>query len=243
MALLAPLALFFSFDFAVVSAALLIRAFVASNDQVKHLQAAVPRGTVLNINRDGGLSRSHFRLFHHSPFFTDITTAGQVSTAVQALTIAFITLSALAIFYRSKTRPKFFTILGSLLAFASLWLLSVTIAFTVIFATKSARVSASIGGMQLSQSVIDAQARALGVSPIYKDQPYREWQPFYPGLYSIHTTRTFPVLHAAILPWFTWLFTTVAAVAMFSESRVDSTREPINDKSITGVRERTPSIV
>jgi hypothetical protein len=102
--------------------------------------------------------------------------AGQVSTAVQALIIAFLTVSALAVFYRSKTRPKFFIILGSLLAFASLWLLSVTIAFTVIFATKSARVSASIGGVQLPQSIISAQARALGVSPVYKDQPYRELQ-------------------------------------------------------------------
>jgi len=205
MALFTLLALFFSFDFALVGAALLIRAFVASNDQVKHLRAAVPRGTVLNINRD------------------DITMAGQVSAAVQALIIAFLTVSALAVFYRSKTRPKFFIVLGSLLAFASLWLLSVTIAFTVIFATKSARVSASIGGVQLPQSIINAQARALGVSPVYKDQPY--------------------LLHAAILPWFAWLFTTLAAVAMFSESRVDTDLgQPINDKSTTGVRERTPSI-
>lgn len=172
MALFTLLALFFSFDFAVVSAALLIHAFLASNDQVKHLQAAVPRGTVLNINRDGGAFPSLLLLTSH--LFADITTVGQVSTAVQALTIAFVTASALAVFYRSKTRPKLFTVLGSLLAFASLWLLSVTIAFTVIFATKSARVSASIGGIQLPQSVIDARARALGVSPVYRDQPYRK---------------------------------------------------------------------
>jgi len=106
----------------------------------------------------------------------DITITGRVSAAVQALIILFTTLSAFAVFYRSRTRPKHFTILGSLLAFTSLWLLSVTIAFTVIFATKSARVSASIGGVQLPQSIIDAQARALGVSPIYKDQSYRQSQ-------------------------------------------------------------------
>lgn len=99
-----------------------------------------------------------------------------MSIVVQGLIVGFTIMSAYAVFKRSKTRPKFFVILGSLFAFASLWLLSVTIAFTVIFATKSARVSASIGGVQLPQSIIDAQARALGVSPVYKDQSYRESQ-------------------------------------------------------------------
>jgi len=83
-------------------------------------------------------------------------------------------LSAYAIWKRSKTRPKIFVILGSLLSFTSLGLLTVTIAFTVIFATKSARVSAFLGSTKLPQSIIDARARALGVSPVYKDQSYRE---------------------------------------------------------------------
>ena len=105
----------------------------------------------------------------------DITAAGIVSIVAQGLIIVLTIVSAFAVLYRSKTRPKFFTILGSLLAFTSLWLLSVTIAFTVIFATKSARVSASLGGVQLSQAIINAQARAHGVSPVYKDQSYREF--------------------------------------------------------------------
>jgi len=206
MVLLTLASLFLSFDFAVVSAALIIRAFVASNNQVDNLKAVIPKGTVLNVDR------------------YDIITTGKVSLAAQALIIALTTVSALAILFRSKTCPRFFTILGSLLAFASLWVLSVTIAFTVIFATKSARVSASIGNVQLPQSAIDSQARALGVSPVYKDQSY--------------------LLHATVLPWLAWLFTTIAAVCMISESRVDSTTEtrgmPIDDK--TSVRERTPSI-
>jgi len=206
MALLTLAALFFSFDFAVISAGLLIHAFVASNDQVKSLQAAIPRGTVADVDRH------------------DIIATGEVSTAVQALIGALAVASALAVLNRSTIRPKFFVILGSLLAFTSLWLLSVTIAFTVIFATRSARVSAFIGVLRLPQSVISAEARALGISPVYKDQPY--------------------LLHAAILPWFTWLFTTIAAVAVFSESRADSASNPNGApiKGKTGVRERTPSI-
>jgi len=156
------------------------------------------------------------------------------------VTIAIITASVLAVLFRSRTRPKFFTILGSLLAFASVWLLAVTIAFTIIFATKSARVSASLGSLQLPQSVIDAQAKALGVSPIYKNQSYRELQSS-PALQSPDTICS-SVLHAAILPWFAWLFTAVAAAAVLSESRADPTSEsvPINDKS--SAREKTPSI-
>ena len=97
--------------------------------------------------------------------------------AVHALVVALTITAAYFVAIRSKTRPKVFTILGSLLAFTSLWLLSVTIAFTVIFATKSARATASLGGLQLPQSLVDAEARALGVSPVYKDQSYRESQP------------------------------------------------------------------
>lgn len=214
-------ALFFSFDFAVVSIGLLIHSFIASNDQVDNLRAVIPRGTVLDVNREGKviLDISHLR---HSSLSPDIINTGRVSIAVQALIITLVTLSACAVLFRSKTRPKFFTILGSLLAFTSLWLLSVTIAFTVIFATKSARVSASLGGVQLPQSVIDAQARALGVSPVYKDQSYRKLQ-LRPMTQCAHATLPPLVLHAAILPWFTWLFTTIAAVAVFSESRVHST--------------------
>ena len=105
---------------------------------------------------------------------SDITTAGEVSAAVQGIIVGLAVLSAYAVLNRSRIRPKFLVILGSLLSFTSIWLLSVTIAFTVIFATKSARVSASLGGVHLPQSIIDAQARALGVSPVYKDQSYRE---------------------------------------------------------------------
>jgi len=210
MALVTLAALFFSFAFAVIGAAHLIHAFVASNDQVKHLRALVPQGTVLDVNR------------------SDITTAGGVSAAVQGIIIGLAVLSAYAVFKRSKTRPKFLVILGSLLSFTSLWLLSVTIAFTVIFATKSARVSASLRGVQVSPAIISAQAQALGVSPVYKDQSY--------------------LLYATIFSWIAWLFTTIAAVAVLLELRVHSTPvakqdSPLNEKSTTGVRrESTPSI-
>lgn len=247
MALLTLVALFFSFDFAVVGAALLIRAFIASNDQVRDLRAAIPQGTTLNVNRHGAVIWISPQLHCHSfPRLADITTAGEVSAAVQGIIGGLAVLSAYAVLNRSKTRPKFLVILGSLLSFASIWLLAVTIAFTVIFATKSARVSAFLGSVQLSQSIVDAQARALGVSPVYKNQSYRESYGDDPWCWQCaHAApHASPVLRAAILPWFTWLFTTIAAVSVLAESRTSVTEdEPLNDKSATDDRRRsTPSI-
>jgi len=60
MALLTFAALFFAFDFAVIGAALLIHAFVASNDQIDHLRTLIPKGTVLNVWNNG---KSNFGIF------------------------------------------------------------------------------------------------------------------------------------------------------------------------------------
>lgn len=64
MAFLTLASLFLSFDFAVVSAGLLIRAFVASNNQVNKLKAVVPKGTVLNVNRYGEEIATDTHPFH-----------------------------------------------------------------------------------------------------------------------------------------------------------------------------------
>lgn len=59
-----------------------------------------------------------------------------------------------------------------------------------------------------------------------------------------HVAYPLPVLHAAVLSWFTWLFTTIAAVSVLLESRTPVDKdEPLNDKSAMGDRRRsTPSI-
>lgn len=168
-----------------------------------------------------------------------------MSAAVQAIIGGLAVLSAYAVLNRSKIRPKFLVILGSLLSFTSIWLLCVTIAFTVIFATKSAQVSAFLGSSQLPQTIVDAQARALGVSPVYKDQSYRESNGDDPRCSVLTRPHPSPVLHAAVLPWFTWLFTTIAAASVLAESRTSVAKdEPLNDKSAMDDRRRsTPSIV
>ena len=51
-----------------------------------------------------------------------------------------------------------------------------------------------------------------------------------------HEAYRSSVLHAAILPWFTWLFTTFAAIAVFS---VAGTAERTRDSE---KRETTPPI-
>lgn len=69
MALLTLAVLFLSFDFAVVGAAHLIRAFIASNNQVKDLRAHIPRGAILNIDRSGEVIPSISRLLSYLSLF------------------------------------------------------------------------------------------------------------------------------------------------------------------------------
>ena len=65
MALATLAALFFAFAFAVIGAAHLIHAFVASNDQLKYLRAAIRQGTLLDVNRSGETTRRISQLFSH----------------------------------------------------------------------------------------------------------------------------------------------------------------------------------
>jgi hypothetical protein len=54
---------------------------------------------------------------------------------------------------------------------------------------------------------------------------------------SAHATPSVQVLHAAIIPWFTWLFTNIAAVAMFSQSRIHSA--PVDKDVSTDEKSKT----
>lgn len=62
MALPTLVALFFSFAFAVASIGLHIHALADSNGQVDRLRSLVPRGTVLDVNRNGGVILSVYYL-------------------------------------------------------------------------------------------------------------------------------------------------------------------------------------
>lgn len=61
-----------------------------------------------------------------------------------------------------------------MLAFWSLWTFTAIIPFDVFFAKRSARITATLGGIAVPQSLIDALSAQLGVSPVYRKQGYCE---------------------------------------------------------------------
>jgi len=178
------LTLFLTFAFAVTGLGLFIDAFVKANDEKDYLNEIVPTGTTVKVD-DG-----------------DILTTGKVSIAIHALLIllSLLTLAALSITRFSS--PKTFLLLAALLGFSAIWLLATTIAFTVIFATKAAKISASLGGVPLPQAIIEAQEKAFGLTPVYKHKLY--------------------LRVATIIPWFTFLFAAISSALLFLNSRKTS---------------------
>ncbi|KAI0049334.1 hypothetical protein FA95DRAFT_1489479 [Auriscalpium vulgare] len=88
---------------------------------------------------------------------------------------------------------------AGILAFCALWLLPTQIAYTVFFANDTSGVTAFLGSLQLPPSIIQAAQEAEGVTPVYRK------------LYYLRLV--------AVLPWFTWLFTVIAAGVLFAAAR------------------------
>ncbi|KAJ7489128.1 hypothetical protein FB451DRAFT_1223809 [Mycena latifolia] len=97
------------------------------------------------------------------------------------------------------------------LGFFAIWLLATQIPVTVFVATRSARVEAFIDGLKLPDSVVATIERALGAKTKYSSFGYLKL--------------------IAIIPWFTFLFTLIAAVVSFMASahaRRNATSAPIS---------------
>jgi len=93
-----------------------------------------------------------------------------------------------------------------LLAFFTIWLLAALIPFTVFFATRSAIVSAYVGSQRVPQAAIEKAQKQLGATPVYK---------------KIYFLRLL-----AVLPWFTFLFGAISAIAVYmSEPSAPTSRD------------------
>ena len=127
------------------------------------------------------------------------------------------------LFSSSTNHAKALRIQGAILTFCAVWLFATIIPFTFFFATRSAKVTASLNGLQLPSTLVNQAENSLGSTSIYKKIGY------------CTITRSFFMLHwssnclltvrlVAILPWFTDLFTAIAAIVLFmAASRVTPT--------------------
>ncbi|KAJ7220723.1 hypothetical protein GGX14DRAFT_431874 [Mycena pura] len=94
----------------------------------------------------------------------------------------------------SRTLPLQYITLGFLAA----WLFATQIPVSLFVATRSVKVAASIDGINVPNGILKTIERALGAKTAYKDYDYLQL--------------------LAILPWFAFLFTAVAAVVGFLAS-------------------------
>ncbi|KAF9067962.1 hypothetical protein BDP27DRAFT_1295798 [Rhodocollybia butyracea] len=136
----------------------------------------------------------------------DVFKSGTVITAVSAL-IALLCLVYILILLLSRNYENRYTRLSNRLlpfewmslAFCAAFLFATQIPYTHFFATRSAQVSAFFGTFEIPSSVVQAVQASLGVTTVYKSISYLRL--------------------VAILPWFTFLFTSVAAGVSFVASR------------------------
>jgi len=132
----------------------------------------------------------------------DVSQTGTIIGVICAV-VAFLSFSYILILLLPLKWPKSHERLSTStlviqygsLGFFALWLFTVQIPFVVFFRTHSAQVQAFIGRVEVPPQLLSGTERLLGVDPTYKSK-------FYLKL-------------LAILPWFTFLFTVIAAVVSF----------------------------
>ena len=153
--------------------------------------------------------------------FLDVDTAGIVVTIACGITAALSMLSALLLFLK---HTRFFLAQSIGLALCAIWIFAGLVAFDFYFHTRSARVTATIGGVAVPQAVISAVEKQLGITGVYKRIEYRKC-PLSASkcilLLSLSIVRL-----VAIIPWFTLLFTIIGSIIFAVSAGKTDTRSP-----------------
>ena len=154
----------------------------------------------------------------HNNNYTDVFKAGAVILAV-CLVIFVITslyLAMLLIHPASFNHSRFIAIQAGTLAFFATWLFAVLVPYTHFVRTRSAIITASIGGQPLPQSIINSLVQSVGrqsgLTPRYRDHGYCKSICYFLVYLLI---RWYLVRLVAILPWFTLLFTIIASTILY----------------------------
>jgi len=162
----------------VIAGSVGLNALIKSNQEQSRFKKLVPAPTVLTIN------------------VNDVFRSGVVLTTVSALIALLSFLMILHILFSSATNhAKALRIQAAILTFCAVWLFATIIPFTFFFATRSAKVTASLNGLQLPSTLVNQAEKSLGSTSVYKKIGYLRL--------------------VAILPWFTDLFTAIAAIVLF----------------------------
>ncbi|CAL1710976.1 unnamed protein product [Somion occarium] len=173
--------LFLTFSFGIVGLALGINALVKSNDLKDFVKQNAPLGAQVDIDT------------------SDVFSVGTVVVVVSGLlaltSIIFLPLLAISSPIATRSLP----IQTSVFGFLTLWLFASLVPYTTFIANRSAKITATLGGVPIPDSIIQSTQQALGVSPVYKDASY---------------LRT-----AVILAWIAFFFGITTTALSFSAHR------------------------
>lgn len=117
-----------------------------------------------------------WHITYHELTITDVFRSGVVLTTVAALIAVLCSTFFLMYFlpFTRGTMARSLRVQSFILAFCGLWLFAALVPFTVFFATRSAQVTASIGGIQLPPQAVQQAEMALGSTSVYRRIGYRK---------------------------------------------------------------------
>lgn len=149
-----------------------------SNHEENRVTGFVPAGVMMiNANVGGPFHIFTLAICYVSPcLYTDIRRPGY------AVTIASFVVCIIALFCfiitlamaRVGPSSRNFLVQALCLLICTLWLLGSVIAYTVVFATRSADVTASLYGIPIPQSIINQFLQQHGINVQYRHIHYRE---------------------------------------------------------------------
>ncbi|KAJ7671996.1 hypothetical protein B0H17DRAFT_1335341 [Mycena rosella] len=177
--------LFLAWEWAVVSLAVEINAFVKSKKAKDAIMKIIPAQTTIS--------------FDSSDVFQSSAVVTTVSALILVLCTVYFIILLVDIKSRSGVSTRTLTLQYLSLAICVIVLFATQVAVSIFVSTRSVKVSASVDGLALPDSVVQTVERELGVSTEYSSFEY--------------------LVLIAVLPWFTFLFTLIAVIVTFIASR------------------------
>ncbi|KAF8838186.1 hypothetical protein BDN67DRAFT_971941 [Paxillus ammoniavirescens] len=175
-------ALFLSFTFSVIGGSVGLNAYVKSNQERSYIHhAASSGGASVTINAN------------------DVFSAGAVITTVCALLALLSAISVAFMWCPIQNKRFWFRSQSCALFFCSIWLFVTLIPFDYFFTNREAQVTATLGGVPVSDSTLKHVEQVLGVTPVYRDLDYLKL--------------------VAILPWFALIFSVISGVLLHISAR------------------------
>lgn len=200
--------LFLAFAFGTIGGSVGLNGLIKSNQSKSTLRKVLPAGITVAIGIND--------VYHSGVVLTTVCTLIAVlSTLFILLTLWSSTQRAASASGKPDLATRTLPLQSIVLGFCSVWLFATIIPFTDFFANRAANIAAFLNGVQLPPAAVSAAQQSLGATSVYHK------------LYYLRLV--------AVLPWFTFLFSSIAAVVLFLAARRSRTlteeRQPATDVS------------